>query len=178
MPTTSARCSATAPTSRRGPGAHRLLCMSSFLVDYPFAERLYPRALDVIAQLGRHGPTVILSDGDVVFQPRKVERSGLRAAVDDRVLIFIHKEQMLDVVAHHFPARRYVMVDDKERILAAMKAVWGERLVTVFPRQGHYAHDPADAGRYPPADCSVERIGELLAVDLETLLRGTLKEKP
>ena len=162
----------------RGPGAHRLLCMSSFLVDYPFAERLYPRALDVIAHLGRHGPTVILSDGDVVFQPRKVERSGLRAAVDDRVLIFIHKEQMLDVVAHHFPARRYVMVDDKERILAAMKAVWGERLVTVFPRQGHYAHDPANAGRYPPADCSVERIGDLLAVDLETLLNGALKENP
>jgi len=162
----------------RGPGAHRLLCMSSFLVDYPFAERLYPRALDVIAHLGRHGPTVILSDGDVVFQPRKVERSGLRAAVDDRVLIFIHKEQMLDVVAHHFPARRYVMVDDKERILAAMKAVWGERLVTVFPRQGHYAHDPANAGRYPPADCSVERIGDLLAVDLDTLLDGALTEKP
>jgi len=161
-----------------GPGAHRLLCMSSFLVDYPFAERLYPRALDVIAHLGRHGPTVILSDGDVVFQPRKVERSGLRAAVDDRVLIFIHKEQMLDVVAHHFPARRYVMVDDKERILAAMKAVWGERLVTVFPRQGHYAHDPANAGRYPPADCSVERIGDLLAVDLDTLLDGALTEKP
>jgi FMN phosphatase YigB (HAD superfamily) len=162
----------------RGPGAHRLLSMSSFLVDYPFTERLYPQALDVIAHLGRLGPTVILSDGDVVFQPRKIERSGLRAAVADRVLVFIHKERMLDVVAHHFPARRYVMVDDKERILAAMKAVWGERLVTVFPRQGHYAHDPANVGRYPPADCSVERIGELLAVDLDTLLHGALKEKP
>ena len=167
-----------ADVEARGPGAHRLLSMSSFLVDYPFAERLYPHALDVVAHLGGHGPTVILSDGDVVFQPRKIERSGLRAAVADRVLVFIHKEQMLDVVAHHFPARRYVMVDDKQRILAAMKAVWGERLVTVFPRQGHYAHDPANAGRYPPADCSVERIGELLAVDLDALLHGALQEKP
>ena len=161
-----------------GPGAHRLLCMSSFLVDYPFAERLYPQALDVIARLGRLGPTVILSDGDVVFQPRKIERSGLRAAVADRVLVFIHKEQMLDVVAHHFPARRYVMVDDKERILAAMKAVWGERLVTIFPRQGHYAHDPANAGRYPRADCTVERIGDLLALDVDALLGATPTEKP
>jgi len=167
-----------ADVEARGPGAHRLLSMSSFLVDYPFAERLYPHALDVVAHLGGHGPTVILSDGDVVFQPRKIERSGLRAAVADRVLVFIHKEQMLDVVAHHFPAHRYVMVDDKQRILAAMKAVWGERLVTVFPRQGHYAHDPANAGRYPSADCSVERIGELLAVDLDALLHGALQEKP
>ena len=161
-----------------GPAAHKLLSMSSFLVDYPFADRLYPQALDVVERLGRVGPTVILSDGDVVFQPRKIERSGLRAAVSDRVLVFIHKEEMLDVVADHFPARRYVMVDDKERILAAMKAVWGERLVTVFPRQGHYAHDPAEAGRYPPADCTVERIGELLAVDIDALLGATLTEKP
>jgi len=161
-----------------GLGAHKLLSMSSFLVDYPFPERLYPRALDVIARLGRRGPTVILSDGDVVFQPRKIERSGLRAAVADRVLIFVHKERMLDIVAHHFPARRYVMVDDKERILAAMKAVWSERLVTVFPRQGHYAHDPANVGRYPPADCTVERIGDLLAIDLDALLGAALTETP
>ncbi len=165
-----------ADIEERGPGAHKLLAMSSFLVDYPFADRLYPHALDVVARLARIGPTVILSDGDVVFQPRKIERSGLRAAVDDRVLIYVHKEEMLDVVAHHFPARRYVMVDDKERILAAMKAVWGERLVTVFPRQGHYAHDPANVGRYPAADCSVERIGDLLGVDLDALLAAPLSE--
>jgi FMN phosphatase YigB (HAD superfamily) len=167
-----------ADVEANGPGAHKLLSMSSFLVDYPFAERLYPQALEVIARLGRHGPTVILSDGDVVFQPRKIERSGLRDAVADRVLVFIHKERMLDVVAHHFPAARYVMVDDKERILAAMKAAWGERLVTVFPRQGHYAHDPANAGRYPPADCTVERIGDLLAIDIDALLGTALTEKP
>ncbi len=158
--------------------AHKLLSMSSFLIDYPFADRLYPQALDVIERLGHVGPTVILSDGDVVFQPRKIERSGLRAAVSDRVLVFIHKEAMLDAVAHQFPARRYVMVDDKQRILAAMKAVWGERLVTVFVRQGHYAQDPANADRYPAADCTVERIGDLLAVDIDALLRTTLTEKP
>ena len=161
-----------------GTGAHKLLSMSSFLVDYPFAERLYPHALDVVARLGRHGPTVILSDGDVVFQPRKIERSGLRAAVGDRVLVYIHKEQMLEAVAHHFPARRYVMVDDKQRILAAMKTVWGERLVTVLPRQGHYAHDPANSRRYPRPDCTVERIRDLLAIDLDALLGAVLPEKP
>ena len=167
-----------ADVEANGPGAHKLLSMSSFLVDYPFAERLYPHALEVIERLGRRGPTVLLSDGDVVFQPRKIDRSGLRAAVADRVLVFIHKERMLEVVASHFPARRYVMVDDKERILAAMKSVWGERLVTVFPRQGHYAHDPANAGRYPRADCTVERIGDLLAIDLDALLGAALTEKP
>jgi FMN phosphatase YigB (HAD superfamily) len=166
-----------ADVEERGPGAHKLLSMSSFLVDYPFADRLYPHALEVVARLGRVGPTVILSDGDVVFQPRKVERSGLRDAVEDRVLIYIHKEEMLDVVAHHFPARRYVMVDDKERILAAMKGVWGGRLITIFPRQGHYAHDPANVGRYPAADCTVERIGDLLAVDITALLARP-SEKP
>ena len=161
-----------------GPAAHRLLSMSGFLIDYPFADRLYPQALAVVERLGRLGPTVILSDGDVVFQPRKIERSGLRAAVEDRVLVYIHKEQMLDVVARLFPARRYVMVDDKERILAAMKAVWGERLSTVFPRQGHYAHDPANVGRYPPADSTVERIGELLSIDLHALTGAPLRETP
>ena len=156
-----------------GPAAHKLLSISGFLVDYPFADRLFPQALEVVVRLGEIGPTVILSDGDVVFQPRKIERSGLRAAVDDRVLIFIHKEQMLDVVARHFPARRYVMVDDKERILAAMKAAWGRRLVTIFPRQGHYAHDPANSDRYPAADCTVERIGDLMTVDVRALLAAT-----
>ena len=144
----------------------RLLQMSAFLVDYPFAERLYPHALEVIAHLGRWGPTVILSDGDVVFQPRKVQRSGLWQAVDGRVLIFIQKELMLDDVLRRYPARHYVMVDDKLRILAAMKAVLGERLTGVFPRQGHYALDPHNLAAYPAADLTVERIGDLLDCDL------------
>jgi FMN phosphatase YigB (HAD superfamily) len=140
----------------------RLLQMSAFLVDYPFAERLYPRALAVVAHLRRWGPTVILSDGDVVFQPRKIQRSGLWKAVEGRVLIYIHKERMLGDVEQRYPARRYVMIDDKLRILAAMKAIWRDRLTTIFPRQGHYALDPRELATHPPADLAIERIGDLL----------------
>jgi len=152
------------------PRDNRLLSMSSFLVDYPFANRLYPHALEVLAQWRRWGPTVLLSDGDVVFQPRKVERSGLFAAVAGRVLIYIHKEQQLDDVALHYPARQYVLVDDKLRILTAIKNAWGERVTTVFPRQGSYAHDPAVLAGFPRADLTVERIGNLLDFDLCSLL--------
>ena len=148
--------------------AYRLLTLATFLIDYPFADRLYPRALDVVARLGRLGQTVILSDGDVVFQPRKVQRSGLWNAVGGRVLIYIHKEQMLDAVQRRYPACRYVMVDDKQRVLTAMKQVLGARLLTVFPRQGHYAHDPANLARYPAADVCVDRIGDLLDLDLSS----------
>ncbi len=161
-----------------GEGAQRLLQISSFLIDYPFDDRLYPHALEVIAHLGRLGPTVVLSDGDVVFQPRKVQRSGIWDAVSGRVLIYVHKELMLDAVERHYPARRYVMVDDKQRLLTAMKAVWGERLVTVFPRQGHYALDPANIARYPAADLSVGGIGDLLEHDVWSLLGATTQENP
>jgi FMN phosphatase YigB (HAD superfamily) len=143
----------------------RLLLMSSFLVDYPFRDRLYPGAFDVIAHLGRWGPTIIVSDGDVVFQPRKVQRSGLWDAVQGRVLIYIHKEHMLDDVEQRYPARHYVMVDDKLRILAAMRRHWNERLTTVFPRQGHYALDPAIAAAYPSADITVARIADLASFE-------------
>ena len=148
----------------------RLLWISSFLIDYPFASRLYPGALEVIHRLRSWGKTVILSDGDVVFQPRKIQRSGLWAAVEGRVLIYIHKEQMLDAVATRYPAGHYVMIDDKLRILTAIKKVWRERVTTVFPRQGHYAHDPHNAATYPAADLSVERIGDLVNHDLAALL--------
>jgi len=146
------------------PRDPHLLGLSIFLLHYPFADRVYPRALDVIARLRRQGPAVILSDGDVVFQPRKVERSGLWAAVGGEVLIYIHKEQMLDDVERRYPAARYVMVDDKIRILAAMKAIWKDRLTTVFVRQGHYAHDVKLVSQYPAADVTVDRIGDLLDV--------------
>ena len=151
----------------------RLLLMSSFLVDYPFADRLYPDALDVIRHLRTWGLTVILSDGDVVFQPRKIQRSGLWAAVEGRVLIYIHKEQMLDAVAELYPARHYVMIDDKLRILATMKEIWRDRVTTVFPRQGHYAHGPKHLSAYPAADLSVERIGDLVTYGLPDLLGTT-----
>ena len=147
----------------------RLLQMSAFLIDYPFADRLYPRALEVIERLNSFGPTVILSDGDVVFQPRKVRRSGLWDAVCGRVLIYIHKEQMLDAVQRHHPASHYVMVDDKLRILAAMKQIMRDRLTTVFPRQGHYALNSAAIAAYPAADLSIERIADLLDADIRSL---------
>lgn len=148
----------------------RLLQMSAFLVDYPFAERLYPGALDVIAHLNRWGQTVILSDGDVVFQPRKIQRSGLWDAVEGRVLIYLHKEQMLDNVEQCYPACHYIMVDDKLRILAAMKQVLGDRITTVFPRQGHYAFDPKNSAAYPPADIEIAHINELIDFDFPALL--------
>ena len=147
----------------------RLLLLSSYLVDYSFADRLYPDAMHVLEHLRQYGPTVILSDGDVVFQPRKVQRSGLWDAVEGRVLIYVHKEQMLSDVAQRYPARHYVMVDDKVRILAAMKREWPERLTTIFPRQGYYALDEATVSAYPPADVAVERIGELLRYDPSSL---------
>ncbi len=152
------------------PRDPRLLTVSNFLVNYPFANRLYPNSLDAIDHVKQWGPCVILSDGDVVFQPRKVERSGLLEAVNGQALIYVHKELELDDVAQRYPAEHYVMIDDKLRILAAMKGIWGERLTTVFPRQGHYALDPKAIATYPPADVTIERIGELVNCDFPTLL--------
>ena len=155
----------------------RLLMMSSFLVDYPFANRLYPGSLDVLEHVQNWGSTVILSDGDVVFQPRKVQRSGLWEAVNSRVLIYVHKEEMLNDVERHYPAQHYVMVDDKLRILTAMKKAWGDRLTTVWPRQGQYALDPRALAMYPYADLTLERIGDLASYDLSGLL-GNRKSEP
>ena len=146
-----------------------LLEVSSYLVNYPFANRLFPGSLDALEHVGAFGPTVILSDGDVVFQPLKIHRSGLFEAVDGRVLIYIHKENELDDVELRHPAAHYVLVDDKVRILAAVKERWGSRLTTVFPRQGHYAHAP-DAARHPAPDVTIERIADLTSYDMPALL--------
>jgi hypothetical protein len=146
------------------------LHVSFSLFECPFEDRLFPRTLDVIKLLTTWGPTVILSDGDVVFQPHNVKRSGLFDAVEGRVLIYIYKEQELADVGKRFPASHYVMVDDKLRLLYAMKKGWGPKLTTVFVRQGHYANDTAETATYPPADMSIERIGELLHFDLPALL--------
>jgi FMN phosphatase YigB (HAD superfamily) len=151
------------------PHETRLLEISSFLVHYPFADRVYPGALEAVARLRRHGRTVILSDGDVVFQPLKVEASGILQAVGGEVLIYVHKEKELDDVERRYPADRYVLVDDKLRILDAVKQIWGERVTTVFPRQGHYALDPEQISRYPAADVTIEAIGELNTLDLDRL---------
>jgi len=144
----------------------QIISYSLFLLRYPFAERLYPGTLDLIASLQHRGAVAILSDGDVVFQPRKIDTSGLWAAVGGRVLVYIHKEQMLDDIERRYPAKRYVMVDDKLRILTAMKKQWGARLTTVFVRQGHYAHDQEILASEPAADVTVEKIGDLVGVDL------------
>ena len=149
-----------------------LLLMSSFLLDYPFQERLYPQALDVLKRLGAFGPTVVFSDGDVVFQPRKVERAGIRDAVDGRVLIYIHKEEELSDVERFYPADHYVLIDDKRRILAAVKQIWGARVTTVQPLQGHYANDPNAQAAHQTADITVAHIGDLLNYDFSDLSEG------
>jgi FMN phosphatase YigB (HAD superfamily) len=140
----------------------KVLRIANWLVDYHFADRLYPKALKAVNHVGAWGPAVILSDGDAAFQPRKVERSGLWSVFDDNVLIYVHKEQSLDDVERLYPARHYVMVDDKLRILEALKEYWGDRVTTVFPRQGHYAHDPEELRKRLPADISIDAIGDLL----------------
>jgi FMN phosphatase YigB (HAD superfamily) len=151
------------------PREPHLLAVSSYLVNYPFANRLFPGSLDALEHARSFGPTVILSDGDVVFQPLKVNRSGLFEAVDGRVLIYIHKEKELADVERRHPAEHYVLVDDKVRILTAIKEQWGERLTTVFPRQGHYAHAP-DVARHRAPDVTIDRIGDLTTYDMPALL--------
>jgi FMN phosphatase YigB (HAD superfamily) len=149
----------------------KLLRMANWIVDYPFRDRLYPGAIAVVKAAQLVGATAILSDGDAVFQPRKVERSGLWRVFGNNVLIYIHKELELADVESHFPARHYVMIDDKLRILDAIKRFWGNRVTTVFPRQGHYATDPDILAEFPPADITVEHIGDLLKHDLAALTR-------
>ncbi|MGB9204149.1 MAG: HAD family hydrolase [Terriglobales bacterium] len=158
------------------PRDPKLLAVSHFMIDYPFANRLYPESLDAVEYARRLGQAVILSDGDVVFQPRKVDRSGLYELFEGRVLIYIHKELELDDVEAKYRASHYVMVDDKVRILAAIKKHWGKRVTTVFPRQGHYALDAAQVAKYPKPDITIERIGELQKYSLEELLAAARKQ--
>jgi FMN phosphatase YigB (HAD superfamily) len=146
-----------------------VLRISNWLVDYPFADRLYPGALSAVKHVRQWGTAVILSDGDAVFQPRKVERSGLWDAFDNNVLIYVHKEQELADVERFYPADHYVLIDDKLRILAAVKEIWRERVTTIFPKQGRYAFDPSIVA-YPPADIELARIGDLISYDLSTFV--------
>lgn len=140
----------------------RVLGLASFLLEYPVASRLYPRALDTLAHVGQWGRTVILSDGDAVLQPRKIRRTGIWDAVEGRVLIYVHKERMLDDVKAHYPAQHYVTIDDKPGVLAAMKKIWGAQLTTVLPRQGRYARTSAGTASIAPADMTVEHIADLI----------------
>jgi FMN phosphatase YigB (HAD superfamily) len=152
------------------PQDSHLLVVSDYLVNYPFANRLYPGSLDAIDHLKQWGPVVILTDGDVVFQPRKIHRAGLFEEVDGNILIYIHKEDELEDVERRYPAAHYVLVDDKLRILSAVKEIWRERVTTIFPRQGHYALDPKVLASYPPADIAIDRIGDLVTIDLPSML--------
>ena len=152
------------------PRDPHLLTVSSFLVNYPFADRLFPHALDVVKHVKQWGQPVILSDGDVVFQPRKIEQSGLFQAVDGQVLIYIHKECELGDVERRYPANHYVLIDDKLRILTEVKKLWGAHVTTVFPRQGHYAMDPDALTTFPAADVTIDRIGDLLHYDKSALI--------
>jgi FMN phosphatase YigB (HAD superfamily) len=148
-----------------------ILRMSNWMIDYPFAERLYPGALDAVRHVRKWGLPVVLSDGDAVFQPRKVERSGIWKEFEDRVLIYVHKEEELDDVERLYPARHYVLIDDKLRILTTAKKIWGDRVTTVFPKQGHYALDPAIYTQFPAADVELSKIGDLVKYDLKQLVK-------
>jgi FMN phosphatase YigB (HAD superfamily) len=150
-----------------------IIAVSYFLMNYHFANRLFPCALDVIEKYQQYGETAILSDGDMIFQPLKIERSGLREAVDEKVMIYIHKEQELDDVKTRYPADHYVLIDDKVRILDAVKKTWGKNVTTVFPRQGHYAADTKEVAKYIPPDVTVDRIDQLLNYDLTKLRAAT-----
>ncbi|HKM86716.1 MAG TPA: HAD family hydrolase [Terriglobales bacterium] len=157
------------------PRDPKLLAVSHFMINYPFANRLFPESLDAVAHAQRLGRAAIMSDGDVVFQPRKIDRSGLHEVFQDNILIYVHKELELDDAEAKYPATHYVMVDDKVRILAALKKHWGARVTTVFPRQGHYALDAAQVAKYPKPDITIERIGELQKYSLEQILAAAGK---
>jgi FMN phosphatase YigB (HAD superfamily) len=150
------------------PHNTRLLRLANWLLDYPFADLLYPGALDAVLHVQRSGPAAILSDGDAVFQSRKIERSGLWSAFDDNVLIYVHKQQELDAVERCFPAKRYVLIDDKLRILTDVKKLWGDKVTTIFHRKGHYAFDEKIIAALPPADMTIENIAELTRFEFKS----------
>jgi len=152
------------------PREPKLLEVSHFMINYPFANRLFPESLDAVEHAKQLGRAAILSDGDVVFQPRKVDRSGLYDIFEGHVLIYVHKEAELADVEAKYPAEHYVMVDDKVRLLAAMKEYWGKRVTTVFPRQGHYALDEKLVAQYPKPDITLERIGEFQNCSLSQMV--------
>jgi hypothetical protein len=158
------------------PRDSHILAVSHYLIDYPFANRLFPNSLDTVEHTRRFGAPVIVSDGDVVFQPLKIRRSGLMDIFDSRVLIYIHKESELGDVAEHYPADHYVFIDDKVRILAAVKQVWDSRVTTVFPRQGHYAMDAKEVAKYRQPDLVIEHIAMLLNYDSRTLVAAAASD--
>jgi FMN phosphatase YigB (HAD superfamily) len=154
----------------RSADPEALLHLADFLLEYPFAEQLYPGALAAIAHMATLASVAILSDGDIVLQPRKIRRSGIEAAVSGRVLVYVHKQDQLDDLQRRLPAGHYVMVDDKPTILAAMKSKLDARLTTIFVRQGHYAAEASGRAMKPPPDYCIDRIAELCSFDRAQLL--------
>lgn len=152
--------------------SHDFMEMSFFLLDYPFDERRFPGVLETIDHLRQIGTPVIMSDGDTVFQPRKVRRAGLWDAFRGEVLIYVHKEEMLDDMQSKYPADHYVMVDDKPRILVSMKKLLGDRVTTVFVRQGHYAAGAGKELEETPPDITVDAVAELAGIDREAFFRA------
>ena len=152
----------------------RLAGIGEYILDYPFADRLYPGALDAVAACAARGKVVVFSDGDIVLQPRKIVRAGLRDAFGGHVLVCVHKERALDAMQRRYPASHYVMIDDKPRILHAMKRSLGDRVTTVFVRQGHYALEATASAADPPPDVTIERIGDVAGalVSRRPALRG------
>ncbi|MGA2411367.1 MAG: HAD family hydrolase [Candidatus Binataceae bacterium] len=153
------------------PRDFNILAVSSYLLEYPFANRLLPNSLDVVDRCQSLGETILVTDGDVVFQPLKIRRSGLHEAFEGKVLIYIHREMELDDITSRYPADHYVFIDDKVRILSAIKKAWGSRVTTIFPRQGHYAMDEAEVAKYPKPDFTIERIGMLMDTDLPAMIK-------
>jgi FMN phosphatase YigB (HAD superfamily) len=153
------------------PRDFNILAVSSYLLNYPFANRLFPNSLDVVEHCQDFGETILVTDGDVVFQPFKIHRSGLHEAFDGKALIYIHKEMELDDIVARYPADHYVFIDDKVRILSAVKKAWGAKVTTVFPRQGHYAMDEKEVAKYPTPDATIERIGALMDSDIADMIR-------
>ena len=154
------------------PYEPHLVTAANFFVDYPFANRLYPGALNVLEHFRKWSKTVILTDGDMVLQPRKIQQSGIFEMVEGNVLVYVHKEEALEDIKRRYPAEHYVLVDDKLRILTAFKKAWANHVTTVFPKQGEFALDPQVLSSYPAADIAVDQISDLLSYSLSDLLRG------
>jgi FMN phosphatase YigB (HAD superfamily) len=143
--------------------------VQSIFDNYPFFNALYPHTLETLQHLRTMGLTVIVSDGDQLFQPEKIFRSDLAETVEGRVLIYTHKQQHLEEILQKYPADHYVMIDDKPDILVDSKAIMGKRLTTVFVKQGHYAKQVPD--NFTP-DISVLHIGDLRNYTKEQFLKS------
>jgi hypothetical protein len=152
------------------PDEPRFPHLADFILGLPYAGYVYPGALETLTYLRTLGTTVIVSDGDAVYQAAKIARAGLAAAVDDHVLIFLHKEGRIEDVRQRYPAEHYLLIDDKLRILARLKGILGDLVTTLHVAQGHYAS--SERGIYPAADLEVPSIAAVRQLGREVFLGG------